>query len=322
MNIPGGSAIASCLLLAFLVVACGGQQFTLPARGTDASNAAASAFKMHIEKAAEYEQEGALVAAIREYRIAGLISHEDRSIKKKTADLMAEVDRKAAESRKAATAHRKRGRIGRERRAWLAVLSYKPDDKAALSRLRAMEQAREKRSLARKIKLSQKYYNDSQILVSKNIIGFEQEAFEYSSQALWEMQRKHAGTELFLDEMQKHLGKYPEDEKIRALFITTCIKEADKEFTGQNYENSLQYLSRGGEIATGHSSRLTRITQVKKRYADELYAKGLEAYRDDRGRAIDYWRLALKYNPQMGKARLRLRKMSAAGGVVDSIKPR
>gem|GEM_PF-6705595 len=254
------------------------------------------------------------MAALREYRIAGLINPEDESIRKKTAGLKAEIDRKEIELRKAATDNRKRGRIGRERRTWLALLNYKPGDEAALSRLRAMEQAREKRSLARKLKLSQKYYNDSQALVSKNIIGFEQEAFEYSSQALWEMQSRLVDIDLFLDEIEKHLGKYPEDEKIRLLFINTCIKQADKEFTGQNYEKGLQYLSRGGKVATGHGSGLTRILQVKHRYADELYAKGLEAYRYDRDRATGYWRLALKYNPQMGKARLRLRKINATGG--------
>jgi len=308
MNSSGRNVIALSMVLAFFVASCGGRQPIPPAGGTGVD-----AVGTHIDKAVDYERAGALAAALREYRIAALLSPDVRSIRKKTVDLQAEIDRKAAESRKAAIDHRNRGRVRREREAWLTLLSYKPDDKTALNRLRAMEQIAEKRSLARKLKLSQKYYDDSQVTVAKNVIGYEREAFEYSRKALWEMQSRHVEIQVFLDEMQKHLRKYPGDEKIRSLFIDTCIKGADSEFVGKNYDKSLQYLSQGKEAAAGDSSWLARILQLNRQYAEELYAKGLRAYRDDKGRAADYWRLALRFDPQMGRARLRLRKINSTG---------
>ena len=299
---------ASTLLVALVLAACGGGQAVRPVATVTGPTLPLP--QRHLRRAVEFERVGDPVAALREYRIAGLIDPGNRRAAARVTQLEAEIGRRARASAEAAESYRKRGDGRRERQAWLLLLSYRPGDAMALGRLRALERTREQRSLERKVRLAQRHADSR---APRNVIGYEQEAFEYSRRSLLEMRDRSGDGDLFLEEMRKHLQKYPRDDGIRSLFITTCLGRAEQAFLARDHEAGLRCLAQARQLAAGRDDLLAPVQAAARRYAAELYARGLEAYRLDTAQAARFWRLALRYDPQMGQARLRLRRLQEPG---------
>jgi tetratricopeptide (TPR) repeat protein len=278
---------------------------------TDRTDLAGSYADKHtwLKAAAAHEDAGDLATALRHYRLARVVAPQDARIGFEIKQLQAEIDKRVGDYTKQADVALKQGDHRRAQQAYLQVLILDPDNAVALQGLRQFEKTATRRSIARKVKLSQAAQVRNQ--QAKQDQTYAEEGFVYSRQALLAQAGKPAPEHDYIKQLHKHLETYPQDREIRLVLSRTVLGQAEHAFQQQDYDRTLDYLRQAEAAAGGDKAGLEAIASARKGFAKRLYMRGLRLAREDQQAAIGYWRYTLEFDPDDEKTRLRLNHATA-----------
>jgi len=110
-------------------------------------------------------------------------------------------------------------------------------------------------------------------------------------------------------EIRKYLAIIENDQKAKKYVANAHTKLSNTYETRGHLEPALQHL----EDSMMYSERVTekqqkRLETLKHQIAENYYANGIKAYRENINQAISFWERAIKYNPNHFKAQNRLTK--------------
>jgi predicted house-cleaning noncanonical NTP pyrophosphatase (MazG superfamily) len=300
--------LPSVLLLSLLLILQSGCSSTRSARGAEPGKYANPATWLRAAKA--MEDKGDLQAAMFNLRVARTVSRRDRKINAAIERVETKIanlsDKKMGQGNRAV----RQGRLTRAKRYYLQVLSINPKHKEALEALRKIDMRASMASMKKKVARSTNNYNGGK--KKKSLAnGYPDEAYAYSRQAILQAGDKQTDPTIYIKEIEAHLTNYPKDKEVRELLSKTLLKQIDKAFESENYNDALRYIEQTERVFNSDNKRLSQIQQQRKAYGKKLYIKGVRSARDEPKLAITYWEYALQFDPEDEKSRLRLRNIQS-----------
>jgi tetratricopeptide (TPR) repeat protein len=301
-------ALLISLLLSSVLLFHGGCSSTRSARDTASGDYAYSATWLLAAEA--MERKGDLQAALYNLRVARTASRRDKRINAAIKRLEVKIanlsKKKMAQGKRAV----RQGKLSQAKRYYLKVLSLDPKHKQALEALREIEKRASEASMKKKVVRSNRNYNNraKKATLPK---GFQEEAYIYSRQAILQAQDTQTSPEEYINEIEKHLHKYPKDKVVRERLSKTLLKQIDTAFESENYNDALKSIQRAERAFSSDTNRLKAIQQRRKAFGKKLYMKGVKRLRDEPKLAITYWEYALQFDPDDKKSRLRLRNIQS-----------
>ena len=260
-------------------------------------------------RAAEmHEMQGDLQRALFEYRLAKTVSplkgyiqehikRVEREIEKRTASLMRQAERAVGRGdEKGARAH------------YLELLGLQPENRLALAALRKLDKKYALRGMERKRELARQNRRNGRMNRSRG--EYSDEGYAYSRQAILEAAEQPADAGQLLQELERHLEKYPKDNELRRQLIDNSLARAKQAYQSQQLDQALVHLTTAEQASRGEEGHRESIGTARRQYARELYNQGVINYRSAPQKALNYWRYALKFDPKDERSRLRIRSMS------------
>ncbi|MCU7931140.1 MAG: hypothetical protein KZQ90_10095 [Candidatus Thiodiazotropha sp. (ex Codakia rugifera)] len=265
--------------------------------------------KTWVAAAEAHEKQGDFQGALFEYRVARTLAKQDSEIKQSIKHLESQISKRTkkliAQGNKAV----RQGKISKARRLYLETLGLEPINKDALEAMRRLDEKSSRRSMQRKVAISQRNYKSRRKKAKANN-GYGDETYTYSRQAILQAGNRPADIDGLIKELEKHITKYPNDLEMRSLLSKTRMGQAEKSFQAENYSDTLNYLEQAESAVNGDKKKLQTITKIRKEYGKGLYIKGLRSSRSEPKQALKYWEYALKFNPNDKKTRLRIQKIN------------
>lgn len=262
-----------------------------------------------VEAARAHEEQGDLQRALFEYRLARTVGRSDRAtgedlrrvegkIEARTADLLEKAER-------AATA----GDAGRARGLYLDILALRPDHREALAALREQDERQALLGMEKKREVAKRNRGGGR-KSARGRDGYADEGYAYSRESILDSGKRPTGTGPLLQELQRHLAKYPQDKALPRELIDVSLAQAEKAYQAGRLDEAVQYLDRAERLSRKGDARRQAIAKARKRYARELYSQGVILFRSEPEKALSFWRYALEFDPQNEKSRLRIRSLS------------
>lgn len=277
-------------------------------RGSGASGAYADP-AIWISTAEAHERQGDLQRALFEYRVARSLDKQDAAIDRAISRLEKHIAEKTRQLMKLGKKAVRQGKLSRARQRYLETLSLDPNHKAALAALRKLDERSSKRSMEKKVTLSQRNSKRRGKRQKGSAHEYEEEAYTYSRQAILQAGDRPANILAFIEELEKHVKKYPRDQELRRLLSKTLMGQAEKSYRAGKYNDTLNHLERAEKAASGDKTKINTITKTRKEFAKGLYIKGVRSSRKEPKQALIYWEQALKFDPQDKRTRLRIQNM-------------
>ena len=310
MNTKSAGVSFLVLLIALLLVACA----ELPK--SDFHDIPTS-INTRKSKAVTLKEQGHLAEALLEWKILHLLRPDDNAILHELKATKAAIDHRVGAHMTAASAVANKGRSDKAYIYYLKVLALDPNNGEALHQLRAIEGKRVRVVQQRNtMALLERKKNASQRVPAKDRVdAYAQEA---TNQAIPE-KNKHleSGLRFFeqanyassITELNEYLGLYPNDSVAKKYLAEAHLKVANNYQQKGDLHDALSHLQKARLYHEGSKVELDRvIDQVKKQLADRYYEAGLQIYRGDVSKAIDYWKKSLSYNSNHVKAKLYLQR--------------
>jgi hypothetical protein len=88
------------------------------------------------------------------------------------------------------------------------------------------------------------------------------------------------------------------------------LKQAELSYQAQHWDEALSHLKLAEQAGQGSNQGMAAVQRARKQYAESLYNHGVISYRSTPQKAIDYWRYAIKFDPEDSKSRLRIRSLT------------
>ncbi len=264
-----------------------------------------------LRAAKQHEDQGDLQRALHEYRLAKTVSHSDNGVQKHLRRVEKKIEVRTASLLKKAERADSRGRVSTARELYLEILGLQPDHRQALAALRRQEKGRtllgmkKKQTLARQSRYERQKPEKPQL---EN--AYSEEVYDDSPQKAVRATSRSIDARKMLQELEGHEEKSPQDDKRRWQKIGVSLAKAEKTYQAQQWDDALDFLGMAEQTADGDELQLQAIEKARKKYARELYNKGVISYRSEPKKALNYWRYALKFDPEDEKSRLRIRAMS------------
>jgi len=278
----------------------------------------------HQQLAREYRQSGDLASAAIQWQLVTLLAPGDGSAKQELAATRAEITRRVQENLGAGSAALKAGDYDRASEAMLKVMALDPENAEAAKDLREIERRRAaKVQAARAAKVngeSVAYNGRAQPSRASAPATPAPEAVD--SELPLEM-FKAGDTEGGLRDMRRYVDANPSDKAARNKLGTAVFDRArELEAQGsreQAYALYEQAVALRGEPGIGWN---LRIQTLRKSLSDDYYEKGVQASKASVVSAMKDWEIALRYDPQNGKAAARLKDAKAVQDRLDKPPPK
>jgi tetratricopeptide (TPR) repeat protein len=254
-----------------------------------------------IRLARAHVKEGDLQQALYEYRVAYTLSGHDVAIKQEIVEIQNRIVKETDALGKLARKAIGQNKIDRAQKLYLKLLSLNPRNKEALVALRAIDESITKQSLyAKRLskQLSRKLPPSDQI--------YRDEDYVYSRKSILQADNRAKNVEDFIKELQAHIAKYPRDEEVKEVLLKTRLEQAKFAFEQHNFDTSVYHLEQAEKILAGNTKTLNAILDIRKRFAKDLYIKGVRQIRDDVEGSVKLWKQALKFHPQDRKIKMRI----------------
>ncbi|MCU7863579.1 MAG: hypothetical protein KZQ92_06345 [Candidatus Thiodiazotropha sp. (ex Lucinoma borealis)] len=265
--------------------------------------------KTWVAAAETHEKQGDLQGALFEYRVARALAKQDPVIKKSIKRIESQISKRTKKMIARGNKAVRQGKTSKARRHYLETLGLEPNNKDALEAMRRLDEKSSRRSMERKVALSQRNYK-SRRKKAKNNNGYGDETYTYSRQAILQAGSRPASIDELIKELKKHIAKYPNDLEMRSLLSKTRIGQAEKSYQAENYSDTLSYLEQAESAVNGDRKKLQTIIKIRKEYGKGLYIKGLRSSRSEPKQALKYWEHALKFNPDDKRTQLRIQKIN------------
>jgi tetratricopeptide (TPR) repeat protein len=263
-----------------------------------------------LNAAAEHERKGDLQRALFDLRVAKTVSRKDGKINAAIERVKSKIAEQTKKHMRQGKQALREGKLNQARNHYLRVLSLDPKHEAALAAMRGIDKRDSKAKMETKVALSMQNYRRS-AKTRKQAKGFQEEAYTYSQQALLQPDEKPTDIGSYIQEIEAHLKKFPQDKEVRELLANTYFKQAQIAFEAERYGDALEYLNNAERASGGETKRLKKVKKQRKSYGKALYLKGVRIARDEPQHAIKYWEYALQFDPDDRKSRLRLRNIKS-----------
>jgi hypothetical protein len=258
-----------------------------------------------------HEDQGDLQRALYEYRLAKTVSHSDYTIQKHLRRVERKIEERTAALLKKAEHADSRGRVSMARGLYLEILGLQPDHRQALAALRKQEKGRtllgmkKKQALARQSRYKRQKPEKPQL---QN--AYSEEDYNESPQKVGHATSRPIDARKLIQKLERHEEIPPQNNKQHWQQVGASLVKAEKAYQSQQWDDALDFLSQAEQTADGDELQLQAIEKARKKYARELYNKGVISYRSEPQKALNYWRYALKFDSEDEKSRLRIRNMS------------
>ncbi len=260
-----------------------------------------------LQAARNHEQEGDLHRALSEYRLANTVSHGSPIAQSELRRIEQQIAIRTTDLQKLAEQAERQRKYSRARSLYLDLLGLQPDHQAALTALRELDRRQSIQSGERRQSLAKKRLTGRRTESMESDYG--DEGFNYSRRAILEQAEESGDVSHLLDELGRHLERYPNDGQLRQELVAATISRAEKAHQNREWEAALNYLSRAERICGNAETLKPYIVKTRKRIARELYTQGVMRYRSQPEQALSFWRYALKFDPADEKSRLRIEGM-------------
>lgn len=258
--------------------------------------------------ARQHEEEGDLQRALFEYRLAKTASRDDQLMRKHLRRVEKKIAVRTAELLGKAKRAQSRGQLRKARNLYLEILGLEPDHRQALDGLRELDKAYALSGMKRKRELDRQKRSGGTRRQSEE--AYTDEGFSYSRQAILDAANQPDGTGRLLQELERHLAKYPKDNEIRREIIKSTLSQAERAYRSKRWDEALNRLNLADQLCSSDSKQCEIVRKARKHYARELYSQGVISYRTEPQKALSYWKYALKFDPEDDRSRLRIRSLS------------
>jgi hypothetical protein len=265
--------------------------------------------KTWLRAAEGHEAQGDLQRALFEYRLAKTVSRRDAPIVQAIERVQKQIEARTGKLSREAKNAVVQDKRSTARRIYLEILSLQPDNRAALAALRKLEEGDSLRALEKKVALSKHSKTDGRSPV-RGTVDYAEEGYAYSRQALLEEAERPSDARQLLQELEKHVERYPQDRELRRLLVETSLGLTEQTYQAEQLDKALSYINKAEQVSQADAKLRQIVADARKRYGRELYNKGVISYRNEPQKALKAWRYALEFDPQDEKSRLRIRAMS------------
>ncbi len=254
---------------------------------------------------------GDLAGALRHYQIVNTLNPEDTGLPRRIAYVRSLIRQRSGHHQVAAQRALKSGRPDLARKELLKALSLEPDNRRVLALLARIETDRASASLRKRQPSIDPAYRDpadmeKTLAPPKPVAGVQSIKNSPGADG-----RRHAP--VVNARLIALLRRNPVGDEARHRLIGKLIELGDKLFAKGDVTDALRCLDRAQSLGNGNVATRDGVVALKNVYASRLYRQAISAQGRDRQRAVRLLRLALRYRPDYSKARLRLKRLSAAG---------
>lgn len=262
-----------------------------------------------VEAARLHEEQGDLQRALFEYRLAQTVGRPDGAARRDLRRVEGKIEARTSELREKAERATAGGDAGRARSLYLEILALQPDHRGALAALREQDERQVLSAMEKKRGLAKRNPRGMR-KSAQGQGGYTDEGYAYSRESILESGKSPPGTGPLLQELQQHLEKYPKEKTLLRALVDDSLARAEKAYQAGRLDEAVSYLDRAERISRKGNGRPQTIAKARKRYARELYSQGVIRFRSEPEKALNFWRYALKFDPQDEKSRLRIRSLS------------
>jgi len=258
-----------------------------------------SAVEQRRQLARRLQSSGDLAAAAAQWEVLTIIEPDDATFRQELASTRAAIAQSTAKYYQRGMEALKTGDSGEAARLMLRTLALDPTQDRAAETLRGIEEdkiGRIQSARASRVRRNEEYARTSE---NRHSYDLEQAIELFTA----------GDAEGGLRELQRYVGDNPGDKAGRKRIADVVFEQAQKldvpvtrESAVVMYERALQF--RGEAVPAWEAQMATS----RKTLADELYEKGMRAYRSDLDLAIGYWDTCLKFNQKNASCALRLRE--------------
>ncbi len=254
---------------------------------------------------------GDLAGALKHYQIVNTLNPEDTGLLRRIGYVRSLIRQRSGHHQVAAQRALKSGQPGLARTELLKALSLEPDNRRVLALLARIETDRASAALHKRQPTIDPAYRDpadmeKTLAPPKPVAGVQ--SLKTSRGAAGGRHAPVVNTRLVA-----LLRRNPVGDGDRHRLIGDLIALGDKLFAQGNATDALRCLDRAQSLGGGNVATRDGVVALKNVYASRLYRQAISAQGRNRQKAIRLLRLALRYRPEYAKARLRLKRLSAAG---------
>lgn len=266
--------------------------------------AARSAWAEKTEKAAlALEATGDLARALERWKVLQLLEPDDdhwhereegtkRLIAKKSNLLIsqAETAAKAGDAKAASD-------------LYLRVLALDPRDEEAARRLRELEASEIRERERAKVERTAPKSRPAEMQPAAQPAADSQASYYLETGIELYRQGEY---EKSIVELDKYLDSFPDDRRARKHLAEAHVRLGQGDLKAGDTLGAVRHFEEARKSGGDATQAATLLQQAKKRLADELYDQGVRVSRTDIGKAIDYWKEAVSYDPNHLAARTQL----------------
>lgn len=268
---------------------------SLPARayGAEARERAALAL----------EAKGDLARALTQWKLLRLLEPSNPEWSRRIDDVRHRIDEGVGKWMVKGEAAWKAGDEKGAVEAYLKALALNPLQKEAPQRLREIE-SKEIRS-REQAKLGKSGAKTRVVEIVPTLQPPSNEAAYYLETGI-ELYRE-GDYEKSIVEFEKYLGSFPDNARARRYLADAHVRLGQAALAEGDSKGAVRHFEAARKSGGANAQQVGGyLQQAKKKTAEELYDLGVKASRTDLGKAIEYWKSCLNYDPNHLAARTQL----------------
>jgi hypothetical protein len=279
-----------CLALSFAAVALMQSACTQALKPERAPTQVAGGYSnpaTWLHSAQRHETQGDLQRALYDYRLARTLSRDESGVEIHLRRVESKISARTSSLLKQAQRAERNGKPATAKARYLDILGLQPNHQQALAGLRQLDK---QRALA--------------ALKSKRPLTGQTMGGGYNTRAAKRPEPSQASAST----AKRETGRPDEtDAKQR---VEKHLKRAELSYQAQRWDEALSHLKLAEQAGQSSDQVMAAVQRARKQYAESLYNHGVISFRSTPQKAIDYWRYAIKFDPEDSKSRLRIRSLT------------
>jgi tetratricopeptide (TPR) repeat protein len=256
------------------------------------------------KSATKKEHKGDLQGALYDYRVAKALSGKSRKLSREIERLKKLIKQKTEQNYSRAEKSYKQGKLNSAKSLYQEVLRIDPWHQKALRRLTDIHKNKLQLKMEKKVALSQRHRMRNS--KKSDQLNGENEGYVYSRQAILQTENRATNVTGFIEELEKHIKKYPKDNELKNMLMDVRVVQARVAFKRSDYDRSLFHLTEAENALKNDSALLKKLSSVRKKFGKELYLMGVRTVRTEPVNAVELWKIALRFDPTEKRAKMRL----------------
>ncbi len=240
-----------------------------------------------LQSAQRHEKQGDLQRALYDYRLASTLSRQESEVEVHLRRVESKISARTSSLLKQAQRAGRNGNYTTARARYLDILGLQPDHRQALAGLRQQDKQHALALLKSKHTLAGQTMGGS----DRARMDRPPSANKSSLRSAKGEAAKPGGT-VAKQRMEQHL------------------QQAELSYQAQRWDEALSHLKLAEQAGQRSDLELAAVQKARKQYAESLYNHGVISFRSTPQKAIDYWRYAIKFDPEDSKSRLRIRSLT------------